>query len=76
MPEADAEGAPQKLCETTEIQTWYNLPETILHFEFPAFLPKPLLRAEFNPAEFKKILAEVLRNPFPQKMLSQNRVRF
>ena len=31
---------------------------------------------EVNPAEFKKILAEVLRNPFPQKMLSQNRVRF
>ena len=25
-----------------------------------------------NPAEFKKILAEVLRNLLPQKMLSQN----
>ena len=53
------------------------MPETMyFDLEFPAFLPKPLLRAKFNPAEFKKILAEVLRNPFPQEsLLSQNRVR-
>ena len=37
--------------------------------------PKPP-RVEFNPAEFKKILAEVLRIHFSQKSLSQNRVRF
>jgi len=43
-----------------------------------AFLPRPLLRAETQneiPPNFKKLVVEVLRNPFPRKMLSQNRVR-
>ena len=29
-----------------------------------------------NPAEFQKESAEILRNPFPRKLLSQNLVRF
>ena len=38
--------------------------------------PDPFLRAESKSKTFQKELAEILRNPFPRKLLSQNLVHY